>query len=167
MLTREQAIQLLRDEHTPENVIAHCEAVAREAVKMAGKLMVPVDKQLVEVGALLHDIGRSQSHGINHGHIGGIILRSHGLEKEAKIAERHIGAGITKTEAAKLGLPPREFVPETLEEKVVALADKFIVETHKQTFNEYVAELQDELGSEHPAIERSRELYREITSLMA
>lgn len=166
MLTKEQALELLREEKVPEHVIAHSEAVAREALKIADKLLVPVDKHLVEVGALLHDIGRAQTNAIDHGHIGAIILRSHGLEKEAKIAERHLGAGIPKKEAEKLGLPARDFVPETIEEKVVALADNLVEEDHKRTFSEYISRLQDKLGHDHPAIERNRELYREITALM-
>ena len=39
------------------------------------------------------------------------------------IIERHIGAGITEREAEKLGLPVKSYLPETLEEKIVAHAD--------------------------------------------
>ncbi len=165
MLTKEQALEILREENVPENVIEHSEAVAREAMKLCDKLMVPVDRHLVEMGALLHDIGRSQSHGINHGHIGGIILRSRGFEKEARIAERHIGAGITKQEAMKLRLPAHSYLPETLEEKIVCLADNLVEENHRRTFNEHISQLQGDLGAGHPAIERSRELYHEIMAL--
>ena len=61
------------------------------------------------------------------------MLREYGerqhidLEKYARICERHTGAGLTANEiiAQKLPLPPRDFLPETLEEKLVCLADKF------------------------------------------
>ena len=42
------------------------------------------------------------------------------------IIERHIGAGITKDEAKILGLPEKSYVPQTLEEKIVAHADNLI-----------------------------------------
>lgn len=82
------------------------------------------DLKLVTAGAILHDIGRTVTHDVSHGVEGGEIVREKGWDESlAKIVERHIGGGITKDEAAKQGLPVRDYLPETLEEKIVCHAD--------------------------------------------
>ena len=49
------------------------------------------------------------------------------LEKYARICERHTGTGLTADEIRRQGLPlpVRDFLSETLEEKLICLADKF------------------------------------------
>ena len=47
-------------------------------------------------------------------------------EKICLITERHIGAGITADEAKALGLPDRNYIPETIEEKIVAHSDNLV-----------------------------------------
>ena len=49
------------------------------------------------------------------------------LEAYARICERHTGTGITAEEIRnqKLPVPERDYLPETPEEKLVCLADKF------------------------------------------
>jgi uncharacterized protein (TIGR00295 family) len=42
------------------------------------------------------------------------------------IIERHVGAGIPFEEAENLGLPPKDYIPITLEEKIVSHADNLI-----------------------------------------
>ena len=83
--SREQAIELLRKNNCPPKVINHCEAVAELALEIAGKLEkkgIKVDLKLVEAGALLHDIGRSKSHAVDHGVVGAKIAESEGLPEE-------------------------------------------------------------------------------------
>ena len=81
------------------------------------------DLDLIRKGALLHDIGRSKTHGITHAIVGAEIARSYGYSQDVlNIIERHIGAGITESEAVKLGLPAKSYVPQTLEEKIVKSA---------------------------------------------
>ena len=117
---------MLERENTPENVIQHCIAVCRKAMKIAANFD-DADKDLIRKGALLHDIGRSRTHGITHAVEGVEIARGYGYPVEVlNIIERHIGAGITAEEAVKLGLPEKSYVPETLEEKIVAHADNLI-----------------------------------------
>ena len=117
---------MLERENTPENVIQHCIAVCRKAMKIAANFD-DADKDLIRKGALLHDIGRSRTHGITHAIEGVEIARGYGYPVEVlNIIERHIGAGITAEEAVKLGLPEKSYVPETLEEKIVAHADNLI-----------------------------------------
>jgi uncharacterized protein (TIGR00295 family) len=121
----EQCLQLLRQARCSNEVINHCKAVRDIAVRIATK--AHADIQLVEAGALLHDIGRSITHGITHGVEGAKIARELGLPKNIiGIIERHLGAGIPKKEAIKLGLPPKDYSPITLEEKIVAHADNLI-----------------------------------------
>ncbi|MGB2582023.1 MAG: tRNA (cytidine(56)-2'-O)-methyltransferase, partial [Thermoplasmata archaeon] len=57
------------------------------------------------------------------------------------IIERHIGAGILEGEAVALGLPERDYVPETLEEKIVSHADNLIAGDRRVTLKETVADL--------------------------
>lgn len=119
-------IKLLEKENTPDNVIEHSMAVYRKAMEIAANFD-NADKDLIKKGALLHDIGRSRTHGITHAIEGVEIAKKYGYEENVlKIIERHIGAGITKKEAEKLGLPVKSYLPETLEEKIVAHADNLI-----------------------------------------
>ena len=119
-------LELLRKENTPENVIDHCKAVCRKAMEIAANFD-NADTDLIRKGALLHDIGRSKTHGITHAVEGVRIAEKYGYGQDVlNIIERHIGAGITAEEAVKLGLPEKSYVPETLEEKIVAHADNLI-----------------------------------------
>ena len=119
-------IKLLEKENTPENVIQHCKAVCKKAMKIAANFD-DADKDLIRRGALLHDIGRSQTHGIKHAVVGVEIASKYGCTTDVlNIIERHIGAGITAEEAVKLGLPEKSYVPQTLEEKIVAHADNLV-----------------------------------------
>ena len=119
-------LELLEKENTPENVIDHCKAVYLKAMKIAANFD-NVDEELIRKGALLHDIGRSKTHGIRHAVEGVEIAKKYGYSQDVlNIIERHIGAGITKEEAVKLGLPEKSYIPQTLEEKIVAHADNLI-----------------------------------------
>ena len=119
-------IELLKKENTPENVIEHSKAVCRKAMKIAANFD-NADTDLIRKGALLHDIGRSRTHGITHAIEGVEIAKGYGYGEDVlNIIERHIGAGITSEEAVKLGLPEKSYLPQTLEEKIVAHADNLI-----------------------------------------
>jgi uncharacterized protein (TIGR00295 family) len=121
----DRCIELLRESGCSEEVIDHCKAIRDLAVRIAEKSNA--DIELVEAGALLHDIGRSKTHGIRHGIEGAKIAREIGLpESIVFIIERHLGAGIPKEDAVQLGLPPKDYIPQTLEEKIVAHADNLM-----------------------------------------
>lgn len=101
-------------------------------------------RELVESGAMVHDVGIFRCHApgilcvgeepyLRHGVIGGELLRAYGrecgvdLEPLARVCERHTGAGITAQEVRREGLPlpERDWLPETPEERLICLADKF------------------------------------------
>jgi len=126
-----RCIELLKENGCSDAVINHCIAVRDLAVKIAEK--ANVNMKLVEAGALLHDIGRSKTHGIKHGVRGADIAKKLGLPEEIiNIIERHVGAGIPKDEAVKLGLPAKDYIPLTIEEKIVTHADNLIQSGKKQ-----------------------------------
>lgn len=126
--SREECLAMLRESGCNPDVIEHCIAVETLAVDIARHCTD--DAGIIEEvsrGALLHDIGRSRTHGIRHAVEGAAILGELGLDEAlVSIAEKHIGAGLTSAEASELGLPEKDFIPETLAEKIVAQADNLI-----------------------------------------
>lgn len=129
--TAEQCVSLLKDAGCGEQVICHCQAVHDVALKIAEK--TSANQSLVEAGALLHDIGRSKSHGIDHALIGARLARELGLSAAiVGIIEHHIGAGLSSNSAKALGLPAKDFRPRTVEEKIVCHADNLIDDCRRQ-----------------------------------
>ena len=124
--------------------------------------------RLVESGALLHDIGRSRSHEVGHAARGAEIARELGLpERVVHIIERHIGAGIPAEEAQQLGLPEGNYIPETLEEKIVAYADKLIAGRKEVGIEVTARDFSERLGEDHPSIQRLWDLDSEMKALLA
>lgn len=102
-----------------------------------------VDRKFVEEAAMLHDIGiifcdapkilcTGEHRYIEHGYLGAELLRSEGLERHARVAERHTGVGITMEQVIRedLPIPTKDYCPESLEEKIICYADKFFSKTH-------------------------------------
>lgn len=166
--TRDQALGFLRESGCRENVVRHCEAVSALAVEIAEacrKKGYNVDVQLVEIGALLHDIGRAKTHTVHHAVLGAEIARSLDLpESLVSIIKRHVGGGITATEAQKLGWPRDIYVPLTLEEKIVSYADKLIEGSRRVPIEVTIEELSRELPA--PAIQRLWKLHEEMLILV-
>lgn len=116
-------------------ILAHAKAIDPSPV------LCNIDERLVSDGALLHDVGIGLTHApgilcegtepyICHGTIGAEMLRQFdpSLEAVARICERHTGAGLTAQDITGQGLPirpVRDLLPETPEERLVCLADKF------------------------------------------
>jgi uncharacterized protein len=145
--------------------------VSKIAVRMARRLKDKghdVDVDLVEIGSILHDIGRSKTHGTDHAAVGGKMIRKLGVaEPVARIVDRHIGAGIPEEEACALGLPEGVYVPETLEEKIVCYADKLIAGWREVDISVTVEDFAAKMGGDHPAIERLWSLHREMEALLS
>lgn len=147
--------QAIIDRYYPEGTrlrdiyMGHCRSVADLAVGIARR--VGIDPEEAEAAAMLHDIGifltwapsiecRGQEPYISHGVLGASLLRSLAseegtaeaqakwLEKMARVAERHTGAGITPSDIAIQHLPldPQGcYMPQSRLERVVCYADKF------------------------------------------
>ena len=165
---REQALELLRKHKCPPQVIEHTTAVADLAVETANKLQskgVKVNVELVEAGALLHDLGRSKVHTVDHAVVGAEIAQSISLpEPVIRIIKRHVGAGITAKEAQALGWPKGTYVPQSIEEKIVSYADKRIDKSKRVPIEVEIEKLQKE--NKFEAAERVKKLNDEITSLL-
>ena len=167
--SRERALKLLIENGCSIKVVNHCQAVARLALETAeilNKKGLKVDLELVEIGALLHDIGRSMTHTVDHAIKGAEIAKKSGLPKQVvSIIKRHVGGGITSNEAKALGWPTDDlYVPLTLEEKVVSYADKLIEKGKRVSVELAIDQLYRE--SKPEAAERVRKLHEEITALL-
>jgi uncharacterized protein len=149
--------QKIIDRYYPEDnklkyiLITHSRLVSQRALKICdAHPELGMDRQFIEEAAMLHDIGicRCDAPGIEcfgtepyicHGRIGATMLRAEGLERHARVCERHTGAGLTKEEIIRqqLPLPHQDFLPETLEEKLICYADKFYSKTHPEREKSY------------------------------
>jgi uncharacterized protein (TIGR00295 family) len=128
--SRDECIALVKKYGCHPLVLRHCEFVEAFAVKMAE--LAGADVELVSRGALLHDIGRCKTHGMEHALEGALIATEEGMPPEIiTIIENHIGAGLSAAEAEELGLPPKDYLPSTLEERIVAHADN-LARGHKK-----------------------------------
>ena len=139
-------------------LLVHSRAVADKALAIADRHPeLSLDRQFIEEAAMLHDIGivRCNAPGIQcfgsepyicHGRIGADMLRAEGFPRHARVCERHTGAGITRSQiiVQKLPLPEQDFLPETMEEKIICYADKFFSKTHldeEKTIEQAIASL--------------------------
>ena len=78
------------------------------------------------------------------------------------IIERHIGAGITKKEAEQLGLPVKSYLPETIEEKIVAHADNLISGSEEVDIDFVIEKWKRRIEDSEDNIERLIELDNEL-----
>ena len=134
------------------------------------------DTQFVEEAAMLHDIGiifcnapGILCHGsepyIRHGYIGAELLRKEGLPRHARVAERHTGSGLSKEQiqAEGLPLPEQDFLPETIEEKLICYADKFFSKSHPERIAELEHIRQQMTKFGHSSLQRWLQLENEMT----
>jgi len=137
-----QALALHRKYRSNERTVAHCQACARVSKLLAETAAARgnmVSHEAVEAGALLHDIGRSQTQLVNHGYVGAQVLEKEGVDRMVvEIVRRHVGAGISAEEAGALGFPPGDYIPRTLEQKIVCFADKMLDGDKARPFEEEV-----------------------------
>jgi uncharacterized protein (TIGR00295 family) len=127
---RDRALEVHEKYGSSERIIGHCEAVARVSLVLIGVLKkrgTYVDERSVTIAALLHDIGRTRTQTVRHGYVGAEIAEKEGMGGTvSEIIRRHVGAGISKEEAAKLGFPAGDYLPRTLEERIVCFSDKMV-----------------------------------------
>jgi uncharacterized protein len=120
-------------------LLDHSHRVTEKALDIGNHLVhLNLDIRFIEEAAMLHDIGIYLTHApelccegkypyICHGYLGREILEKEGLAAHALVAERHVGVGITPEDIRKnnLPLPLRDMRPRTVEEQIIAYADKF------------------------------------------
>ncbi|MDY5767605.1 MAG: HD domain-containing protein [Alloprevotella sp.] len=129
-----------------ELLLLHSRQVTQRALEIARRHpALPIDCEFVEQAAMLHDIGifLTDAPGIHchgtqpyllHGRLGAELMRQEGLERVARVCERHTGTGLTPEVIARqnLPLPPGDYRPETLEEQLICYADKFFSKSHPE-----------------------------------
>jgi len=168
--TRAEALDYLVKAGCSRGVIEHCKAVSRFAVKVAKAFHrkgFNVDIQLIEITGLLHDIGRSKTHTVDHALVGSEIARSSDLPISViRIIERHVGGGVPKEEAKQLGWPMKDYLPQTLEEKIVCYADKRVEGLRTVPVEQALKIYGARLGRNHPAINRIKRLHDEISGIV-
>ncbi|MDZ7344484.1 MAG: HD domain-containing protein [candidate division KSB1 bacterium] len=135
-------------------LVTHSILVTKKAIEIAVDFQArhpeaTVDLDFVAEAAMLHDIGiyrcdspkifcTGRESYIRHGILGREILEAEGLPRHALVCERHTGAGISKEEVVRqaLPLPVRDYLPLSIEEKIICLADKFYSKTPQKLFRE-------------------------------
>lgn len=126
VMDQKDALHLLNQVGCSSNIIEHSKAVSTKAVAMGKKAQkdYTINIHTAKIGGLLHDIGRAKTHGIDHGIAGAHILKQKGIHPVfQRICERHVCAGIPAKVAKDIGLPEKDFIPVTIEEKIVCHAD--------------------------------------------
>lgn len=154
-----QPLAILARHHDPAGelyglLVTHSLLVTRKSLEIADHYLeahpgTELDLRFIEEAALLHDIGigrcdapdihcHGQAPYICHGIIGREILESEGLPSHALVCERHSGSGIGREEVEQenLPLPPRDYLPVTLEEKIICVADKFYSKSGRKLWRE-------------------------------
>jgi uncharacterized protein len=166
--SRKEALVFLKEIGCSQEVINHCIAVSNLALITAKTIQdkgINVDIHLVEVGAILHDVGRSVTHTVDHAVEGAKIAKKADLpESIISIIKRHVGGGITQNEARKLGWKNDSYIPLTNEEKIVSYADKLIEKSKIVPIKNTIEKLIKEQKIE--ASKRVRILNNEIKTLL-
>ncbi|WP_337861076.1 tRNA (cytidine(56)-2'-O)-methyltransferase [Ferroplasma sp.] len=158
----QQCMKILYEEKANERIIDHVTTVYKLAMAIGN--YAHADMKLIQAGSLLHDIGRTKTNGIGHAVAGADILREKNIDEAVvKIVEKHTGAGILPDEARSMGLPDRDYIPETLEEKIVAQADNLVSGKKIVTLNDTV-ERYELKGLKEPA-ERIKKLHKELSEI--
>ena len=120
-----ECLSILKDEGCKKRVIIHCCTVRTVAEEMMKK--IDCDRDLVIAGALLHDIGRAKDHSILHAMIGADMAKDLGLPSEVvEIIRKHTGAGLDQQDIEEMNLPQGDYIPRTVEEKIVAHSDNMV-----------------------------------------
>ena len=155
---------MLEESGCSQRVIQHSLKVLEVAKRLTRQVEnhgIKVNAGLVETAAILHDIGRSKTHDLEHGLLGGEILGERGLPEDLRRAvERHVGAGISNDEAARLGLGKGDLIPETIEEKIVCYADKLVDGTEEVPFEDTLRYFKDKFGKGHSIVTRLKGLHQ-------
>ena len=142
--------------------MVHCCTVRAVAEQMLEG--IDANRDLVIAGALLHDIGRSIDHSVMHAYYGWqIVMRRHLPQELAEIVRKHTGAGLDAVDVAEMGLPDGDYMPKTIEEKIVAHADNLVSDNRVITHDYSVSKLVSK--GAYRGAERIEALHMELSDL--
>ena len=157
-----ECVAYLKKAGCKKRVIIHCCTVRAVADEMLTR--IDADAELVVAGAILHDIGRSVDQSILHAAVGAEMAEGYGLPPElVNIIRKHTGAGLDQQDVAEFGLPPGDYIPKTIEEKMVAHADN-LVHDDRVVAHRYSVEKLRSRGHERGAV-RMEALHIELSEL--
>lgn len=122
-----------------EILLGHSQAVTEKALRIAlNNSALNPDIKFIEEASMIHDIGifltnapKLYCYGdypyLAHGYLGCELITKLGFPEHGLVCERHTGVGFSKEEILqkKLPLPSRDLIPESVEEQIIAFADKF------------------------------------------
>ncbi|MDZ7289871.1 MAG: HD domain-containing protein [candidate division KSB1 bacterium] len=152
-------------------LVTHSVLVAKKALDLAVNFQTrnpeaQIDLSFIYEAAMLHDLGIFRCDApvifctgtepyVRHGVIGRELLEGEGLPRHALVCERHTGAGISREDVLRqaLPLPVRDYLPVTIEEKIICLADKFYSKTPHKLFREKKPQrIHEKLGKWGPEV---------------
>ena len=141
MLPTNQQIKQLHQKYAKSDadltlIYTHCQIVEAIAMQLLdAKPIQGIDRDLVRVGCLLHDIGAYEVleegkfvRGVRHGTIGEDILKNEGYSETIwRFASHHTGVGLTEQDVMdqNLPIPVADYTAKTNEERIIMYADKF------------------------------------------
>ena len=134
--------------------VPHVVLVTQLALRIGRRLNLTSEQlQFIEEASMLHDIGICKVNApgigcfgdapyIQHGILGRKILDKEGLPQHALVCERHTGVGITKEEIVReeLELPHEDFVPVSIEEKIICYADVWFSKNPEKLWKQHSLE---------------------------
>lgn len=174
-----QDIEALGKAGCTAEAVTHSIEVARKALELSSRVRVPVDRRLVIRGAIYHDLGKARTYGMEHGEIGLQLANELQLSEEIKqIILKHVRGGLTAPEAVELGLPVRDYMLRTIEEKLVVYSDRLVDiytdgivpnTSERGAERDFVEILQDHVkyGKNPFTMARYIDMHREIHETMA
>ena len=127
--TKEQCLNILKENKTPSNVIEHSMTVCNFALDLADKLEkkgIKVNKELVIAASLLHDVERVKD---SHVDAGVKLLKQLGFPEVAEVIKKHTLHGLGENNL-------------TVEEKILFYADKRIKGHKIVSLNERIESLE-------------------------
>jgi uncharacterized protein len=147
--------------------IIHVTLVTKKALSIAVRIGLGEESlKFIEEAGMLHDIGcckvdfpefkiSGDLPYLCHMTEGHKILENEGLPRHARVASTHTGVGIYADEVREQNLPleEKDYIPETIEERIISYADLFFSKNPDRLFKESapdeVRKLLEKFGPKH------------------